>query len=413
MGSRRSDVIFRKSDIHRSERLPTLTGLDVLAADGFSELRGHQVAVLCNHASVDRSLTHIIDLLYHAQDPSGFRLKAVFGPQHGLFGHTQDNMIEWEGARDARLDVPVYSLYGESRQPRPEQLEGVDLFLVDLQDVGARYYTFIWTMALAMAACEKAQIPMLVLDRPNPIGGLQVEGPVLDSQWSSFVGLHPLPVRHGMTVAEVANHLQSRYYPKLQAKVVQIQGWSRSDYFDDLDLTWIPPSPNVPVVDTAVVYPGMCLLEATNLSEGRGTTRPFENFGAPWLDGWQIRDELDKMGLPGVHFRPVQFEPTFNKYKGERCGGCFIHVKDRRSFEPVLTAVAILRTCARLSGDRFRWKEPPYEYETEKRPIDILLGSGDLAEAILSEEPINELHQRFVREAGEFEPERRRALLYP
>jgi uncharacterized protein YbbC (DUF1343 family) len=254
---------------------------------------------------------------------------------------------------------------------------------------------------------------MLVLDRPNPIGGLQVEGPVSHPDWASFVGLRPLPARHGMTVLELANHFQARYYPKAKVRGVQMQGWSRSDYFDDLDLTWIPPSPNVPVVDTAVVYPGMCLLEATNVSEGRGTTRPFETFGAPWLDGREVAGELDSLGLPGVHFRPVQFEPTFNKFKGEICNGCFIHVKDRRSFEPVLTTIGILRVCAELSGGKFEWKKPPYEYEAEKRPIDILFGQPDLADLALGAIPLNELRMRFVQEAAEFEPLRKQALLYP
>jgi uncharacterized protein YbbC (DUF1343 family) len=391
----------------------TFTGLDILAEGGFEALRGKSVAVLCNQASISKDLVHVVDLLLSQREKSGFKVTAVFGPQHGLHGHTQDNMIEWEGAQDERTGVPVHSLYGESRQPSDEMLNGTDLLLVDLQDVGTRYYTFIWTMALCMAACERLGIAMLVLDRPNPIGGVQTEGPLMDPSLASFVGLHPLPARHGLTIAELAKHFQQTYHPKLNLATITMQGWSRSDYFDDLDLHWIPPSPNMPLVDTAMVYPGMCLLEATNLSEGRGTTRPFETFGAPWLEGWKLASTLNDLRLPGVHFRPVQFQPTFNKHQGELCGGCFTHVIDRRAFEPVLTAIAVLRTCAAQAGGKFQWKEPPYEYETEKRPIDILFGKPKLAETVLSDMPLNQIRMMLVQDAAAFEPARKAALLYP
>ena len=330
-----------------------------------------------------------------------------------MHGHTQDNMIEWEGAPDERTGIPIFSLYGERRSPSDEMLSGVELLVVDLQDVGARYYTFTWTMALCMEACERLGIAVLVLDRPNPIGGTQTEGPVMEPAFSSFVGLHPLPARHGMTMAELGKNFASAYYPKLSYDAVTMEGWSRSDYFDDLDLHWVIPSPNMPLVDTAVVYPGMCLLEGTNLSEGRGTTRPFETFGAPWLDGWKLAAALNDVALPGAHFRPVQFQPTFQKHSGELCGGCFLHVTDRRSYEPVLGGLAVLRVCARLSDGKFGWKEPPYEYETEKRPIDILLGKAKLAEQILGDEALSELRQTLIRDEAAFEPARRAASLYP
>jgi len=387
----------------------TLTGLDVLLDSRFNALQGKSVAVLCNQASVSRDLHHIVDL-FHRQE--GFKLQAVFGPQHGLHGHTQDNMIEWEGAHDSRTNVPVYSLYGESREPKDEMLNGVDLFVVDLQDVGARYYTFIWSMENCMRVCERLQIPVLILDRPNPISGLQVEGPLLQKDFSSFVGQRPLPTRHGMTVAEIAQYFKKTYYPNLNLDCVTMQGWSRSDYFNDLDLQWIPPSPNVPVVDTAVVYPGMCLLEGTNISEGRGTTRPFEAFGAPWLKAWDLAARLNELELPGARFRAVQFQPTFQKHSGEICEGCFLHVTDRRAFEPVLTALMILRECAKMGKDNFQWKSPPYEYETQKRPIDILLGKAGLAEKIIGDTPINELRQTLVQDVAEFEPYRKESLLY-
>ena len=391
----------------------TLTGLDSLSESGFVALKGKSVGLLCNQASVTRDLSHAVDLFLAKQDEAGFRLKAVFGPQHGLHGHTQDNMIEWHGAHDERTNIPIHSLYGETREPTDEMLDGIDTFVVDLQDIGARYYTFIWTMDLCMRACERKGIGVLVLDRPNPISGLQPEGPLLAEAFTSFVGLRPMITRHAMTIAEIAKHLQTTYYPKLKVDCIQLQGWSRSDYFDDLDLRWIPPSPNVPVVDTAVVYPGMCLLEGTNLSEGRGTTRPFETFGAPWLKAWDLAGKLNDLGLPGAHFRPVQFQPTFQKHAGEICEGCFLHVVDRRSFEPVLTAFAIIRACASIGGNNFQWKQPPYEYETTKRPIDILLGRKGLAEQIIGATPLNELRQSLVQDAAAFEPARKAASLYP
>jgi len=390
----------------------TLTGLDILLDQQCKPIERRSIGILCNQASVTRDLVHAVDALL-PQHKRTFDIKAVFGPQHGLHGHTQDNMIEWEGAHDERTGIPIYSLYGEHREPTDEMLRGIDLFVVDMQDVGARYYTFIWTMDLCMHACERLGVEMLVLDRPNPIDGLQTEGPMLQPDLTSFVGLRPLPTRHGLTIAEIATHLQQTYYPKLKLQTITMQGWSRSDYFDDLDLRWIPPSPNMPLVDTAVVYPGMCLLEGTNISEGRGTTRPFETFGAPYVRAWDLARKLNDLDLPGVRFRPIQFQPTFQKHSGELCGGCFLHVTDRRAFQPVLTAFAVIRECANMGGDKFEWKQPPYEYEMEKRPIDILLGRHKLAEKIVGDTAINELHQTLVQDAAEFDPARKACMLYP
>jgi uncharacterized protein YbbC (DUF1343 family) len=391
----------------------TLNGLDLLSQSNFEAIRGKAVGLLCNQASVSRELVHAVDLFLPAHKNGVFSLKAVFGPQHGLHGHTQDNMIEWEGAHDERTNIPIHSLYGENREPTDDMLRGIELFIVDLQDVGARYYTFIWTMAMCMRACERLGIPVLVLDRPNPISGLQMEGPLLSEDLTSFVGLHPLLTRHGMTIAEIASYLKAHYYQKLDLKAVAMHGWSRGDYFDDLDLRWIPPSPNMPLMDTAVVYPGMCLLEGTNLSEGRGTTRPFETFGAPWIKGWELADKLNHGGMLGARFRPIQFQPTFQKHSGQMCEGCFIHVTDRHAFEPVLTALAIIRECQRQNPDKFKWNDPPYEYEKTKRPSDILLGRSDLAEKVLSDASLIELRQTLVQDVASFEAQRKEALLYP
>lgn len=413
----------------------TATGLDVLASEGFSHLHGRAVGLLCNQASVDRRYDHILDLLAPLHQNGRLRLRAVFGPQHGLYGHTQDNMIEWES--DGGDGIPTYSLYGHHRKPTPEMLEGIDLFVIDVPDVGSRYYTFAWTMAYCIEACAEAGIPVLVLDRPNPIGGLQVEGALLDPTFRSFVGLYPTPTRHGMTAGEVARYVRSRFVPNADLEIAEVRGWARREYLDETDAPWAMPSPNMPTVETAVVYPGGCLLEGTNLSEGRGTTRPFEIFGAPFLDGYRLADSLNGIGLPGVKFRPIQFVPTFNKHKGRHCEGCFVHVLDRRVFEPVLAYVAILQESFRQGGERdaqlrpadpearfttegpemdaagFAWRQPPYEYEYEKWPIDVLAGNAWLRPAVEELRPLEEIRRRFREECAEFEPIRQDCLLYP
>ncbi len=413
----------------------TATGLDLLRLDGFSLLRGKSIGVVCNQASVDHQYVHILDLLHPLSKAGHIRLKAIFGPQHGLFGHTQDNMVEWEGAGAENAGVPIYSLYGDHRIPTSEMLEGIEVLVIDIQDVGSRYYTFAWTMAHCMQACESAGVAVLVLDRPNPIGGLQVEGAVLDPEFASFVGLHPLPIRHGMTACELAGYFRSAFYPRCALSTVTMQGWSRSDYIDDTDAPWAVPSPNMPTVDTAVVYPGACLLEATNISEGRGTTRPFETWGSPLVNGPELTRALNSLNLPGAHFRHLEFQPTFQKYVGRTCHGAFTHVLERRGFEPVLTYVAIMQEIIRQIGivdsshlpvtetfvpdgeetklSGFAWRRPPYEYERSKLPIDILAGNAWLRSAVESLVPLAEIRERFLAECSEFEPIRRAHLLYP
>lgn len=415
--------VFRKSEATRSGTncaMTVLSGLDSLRRNDYSSLRGKRVGLVCNQASISRDIRHTLDLFLEA----GLDIAAVFGPQHGLFGHTQDNMIEWEGTRDPRTGLRVYSLYGENRQPTPAMLEHVEELIVDLPDVGARYYTFIWTMALCMMACEPLGIPVTVLDRPNPIGGEKVEGTVLQMGFDSFVGHYPLPMRHGKTIGEIAKYLQTNYFPNLRLRVEEMEGWDRGLYGDQTGLPWAMPSPNMPTVDTAVVYPGGCLLEATNLSEGRGTTRPFEIFGAPYLDSWQFSDALNRLNLPGCTFRPLPFEPTFNKHAGRLCGGCQLHVTSRDDFEPVLAYVAIMQEAIRQSGlhdashlpqakdfiadssemrlPGFAWRNPPYEYVHDRSPIDILAGNDWLSEAISNLAPLKEIGERMQEECGNF-----------
>lgn len=349
-----------------------MTGLERLAAERWRALRGQRVGLVVHPASVDGALRHARDLMAHAG--GSVDLRALFGPQHGILGQTQDNMIEWKGYIDAELGIPVHSLYGEHRQPAAAMLEGLDTLVVDLQDVGARYYTFIWTLLLCLEACAAAGMRVVVLDRPNPLGGVGVEGNVLDPDYRSFVGLAPIPMRHGLTIGELAGFFVAWRGLDVDLDVVWMEGWRRELDFAATGLPWVLPSPNMPTLDTAFVYPGACLLEGTNLSEGRGTTRPFEIFGAPFVDGRRLAAVLTAWNLPGCRFRPLSFEPTFHKFAGQVCGGVQVHVTDRAAFEPVTTYTAAIAAIAGLWPDRFAWKQPPYEYETLKLPIDILAG---------------------------------------
>ena len=342
-----------------------------MAADGFGTLRGQRVGLLVHPASVDRHLRPAAMLVHQAKAAD---LRALFGPQHGILGQTQDNMIEWEGFTDRLTGVPVYSLYGAHRRPTPEMLAGIDTLVVDLQDVGARYYTFIWTLLLCLEACAEAGCRVVVLDRPNPLGGRRCEGNVLDPAYRSFVGLAPIPMRHGLTIGELAGFFVAWRGLDVDLAVVWMDGWRRDMEFDATGLPWIMPSPNMPTLDTARVYPGGCLLEGTELSEGRGTTRPFEIFGAPYIDPETLVGVLNDWALPGCRFRPLHFEPTFHKFAGQVCGGVQVHVTDPACFESVPTYTAAIAAIRQLWPRHFAWKQPPYEYEADKLPIDILAG---------------------------------------
>lgn len=335
---------------------------------------GIRLGALLHSASVNRRLEPTLDVL---ADMSGshFRLSTLFGPQHGFESTTQDNMVEWDGFIHPRLGIPVFSLYGEHREPIPGMLSHIDALFVDLVDVGSRYYTFIWTLFLCMRACEAAGIPVIVSDRPNPINGITIEGPPQRDDHLSFVGLHPLPNRHGKTIGDLAAQFREQQFPGCQLHILPTTGWDRAMWHDDTGLPWVMPSPNMPTLDTATVYPGMCLLEGTNLSEGRGTTRPFEIFGAPWIDGPGFCRKLNALGLPGAHFREVAFEPTFQKHSGAVCRGAQIHVTDREAFLPWRTGIEIIRLARSDYPGEFAWKPLPYEYEPEKLPIEILCGA--------------------------------------
>ncbi|HNV02174.1 MAG TPA: DUF1343 domain-containing protein [Vicinamibacterales bacterium] len=387
--------------------MSVIPGLTSLLAS--RRLDGLRVGLVCNPASVDANLDHAADLLLRAP---GVTLGALFGPQHGFRADLQDNMIESPHATDARRRVPVYSLYSETREPTAAMLRGLDVLVIDLQDVGARIYTFVYTMANCLRAAARHGLPAIVCDRPNPVGGDALEGPMLEPGYESFVGQFPIPMRHGMTIGELAALFNDHFGIGADLTVVRMEGWARGQYFDQTGLPWVMPSPNMPTLETAIVYPGAVLVEGTQVSEGRGTTRPFELLGAPWVDAERVSADLNGLGLGGVRFRPAVFEPTFHKFARESCGGCQIHVTDRRAFRPVLAAVAVLAAFRRAGLDRFAWRQPPYEYEHDKMPIDILAGSPALREQIESGVPAREIAASWDGPVSAFESIRRPRLMY-
>jgi uncharacterized protein YbbC (DUF1343 family) len=372
-------------------------------------LNALRVGILANPASIDHAYRHVVDRLAQS---SHCTLAAIFGPQHGYCSDLQDNMIETPHAKDRRHNVPIFSLYSETREPTKEMLDLIDVLVIDLQDVGARIYTFIYTMANCLRAAARNGVPVIVCDRPNPIGGTQVEGPTLEPGFESFVGQFCMPMRHGMTIAELARLFNEHHGIHAELEIAHMVGWSRDMYWDATDLPWVMPSPNMPTLDTAIVYPGTVLYEGTMLSEGRGTTRPFELIGAPWLDGDQLAERMNRVGLDGVHFRGVTFEPTFQKHARVTCGGCQIHVTSREAFLPVKAGVSLLRECFGSASDRFRWRDPPYEYEHDKMPIDILAGSAALRQQIEQQLPLKEIVASWRPGVAEFEQIRRDCLLY-
>lgn len=371
-------------------------------------LRGRTIGLVCNPASIDARFHHVID----RAEAGGVTIGALFGPQHGFRSDLQENMIESPHARDARRRVPVYSLYSETREPSADMLAGLDALVIDLQDVGTRIYTYIYTMAYCLKAAGRAGLPVVVCDRPNPIGGRAVEGPMLLKGFESFVGLYPVPMRHGCTIGELAALFNREFGLGAKLEVVTMQGWSRDSYGDETGLPWVLPSPNIPTVDAAVVYPGTVLLEGTNVSEGRGTTKPFELVGAPWADPERLSADLNSRNLPGVHFRPALFEPTFHKHAGKPCGGCQIHVTDRTAFRSVETGVAVIEAFRNADPSAFAWREPPYEYEHTIAPIDILYGSAALREGLGNGRTTTEICRSWPDDVRPFVELRQQYLLY-
>jgi uncharacterized protein YbbC (DUF1343 family) len=387
------------------------TGLDVLARDEFAPVRGHRVGLVANAATVDASLRHAADLLATAPQ---VRLGALFGPEHGFGGEAQD-LIGVADALHPRYRCPVFSLYGdsvESLRPRPETLRGLDLLVIDLPDIGSRYYTFQATMLFCLEAAGASDLPVIVLDRPNPLNGVTVEGPTIQPGYESFVGVHPIPTRHGLTLGELARlYVTERQIP-VAMHVITCEEWRREHHFDETFLPWVFPSPNMPTVETAIVYPGQCLIEGTNLSEGRGTTRPFELCGAPWVNPDRLADRLAAADLPGVRFRPVTFRPTFQKFAGLRCGGVQLHVTDRAAFRPVRTTLALLAALRAEGPAQFRWRTEPYEFVEDLPAIDLLFGSGRERLALQAGLSADEIARPWAEEEAAFKARRGPFLLY-
>jgi uncharacterized protein YbbC (DUF1343 family) len=402
--------------IYNHQMSPTLAsartvalGIDRLLGPDRRLVQGRRVGVVCNPASIDGAFRHTADRLLEEPDVT---VAALFGPQHGFRSDLQDNMIETPHAQDARRRVPIYSLYSETREPTADMLRGIDVMIIDLQDVGTRVYTYIYTMANCLRAAARHAIPVVVCDRPNPIGGEEVEGNLLETPYASFVGQFPMPLRHGMTIGELGRLFNDAFGIGASLDVVPLEGWTRSMYHDQTGLPWIIPSPNIPTLDSASVYPGTVLFEGTGLSEGRGTTRPFELIGAPWIDGERLAEAMNARGLPGVHFRPAFFEPTFQKHARQTCGGCQLHVLDRKTFRPVRSAVELMAEFRRQDPARFPWREPPYEYETDKRPIDILYGSDRLRATLDAGMDVAGLVASWAPDEEAFRRARDRYLLY-
>ena len=392
----------------RNRLVQVTSGLERLLAGAGSHLKPLSLGLIIHPASVTRDFQLSVDTLLQ----EGFSIKALFGPQHGARGEKQDNMIESGHYADPYTGLPVHSLYSNVRKPTPEMLSGLDAIVFDLQDVGVRVYTFIWTMLLAMEACAEIGIRFIVLDRPNPIGGIQREGAVLRKDFESFVGLHPIPLRHGLTCGELATWMNETRGIGCELEIIECRGWRRSMGWSDTGLPWVAPSPNLPTPVSCLVYPGMVLLEGTNLSEGRGTTKPFEYFGAPYLNIERLLDLLGQEHLDGVMIRPCHFEPTFQKYAGTMCAGGQLHVTDPATFQPVRTAITILRAARELAPREFSWSKPPYEYEENLMPIDLIWGHNGLRHRIEDGATVDEVLEGVQEDLDTFKEDIRDFLIY-
>ncbi len=351
------------------------TGIDVLERQGFERFKHERLGLVINPASVTASIESTLSVLLR----HGIKVTALFGPEHGIRGEAQDQEA-CADFLDAQCGIPIHSLYGKHIAPQRSMLKDVTTLIFDIQCVGARYYTFQWTLFLLMQKAAQFKKKLIVLDRPNPINGIDLEGPMLDEEYESFVGMFPLPARPGMTIGELARLFAAEFRIGVDLEVIKMRGWKRQCWFDETGLPWIAPSPNMPTLLTATVYPGQCLLEGTNLSEGRGTTKPFEYFGAPWLHTDRILPELST--LRGCMLRPLCFKPLWGKYRGTPCMGFQLHITDRASFRPVQTTLAIMSAVRKTHPEDFQWRKPPYEFEKRKRPIDILVGNAVIPEMI-------------------------------
>lgn len=387
----------------------TRPGIEILVTDKAALLSGQRIALVCNQASILPDLSHAADVFSERSD---INLTTLFGPQHGARGDVQDNMIETGHAVDSRTGLPVYSLYSETREPTDKMLENVDTIVFDLQDVGCRIYTFVYTMANCMRAAARYGKRVIVCDRPNPINGSAIEGNITESEFTSFVGQFALPTRHGMTVGELAMMFNEHFGIGCELEIVKMEGWTREMWGDETGLPFVMPSPNIPTVDTCVVFPATVHLEGTELSEGRGTTKPFELNGAPFIDPYEWKAALDLFDFPGVSFRPCYFQPTFQKWARQTCGGVQIHVTDREAFTPVIVGIAMVKTAYDLYTDSFEWKREAYEYVFDKNPFDVVCGTDSIRRAIEGGVALDEIGSTWQAGLKAFEQLRKTFLLY-
>jgi len=386
------------------------TGLMHLLDDPPRWIRGARLGLLCNPAAIDHHYRHARELIA-GRFPD--RLVALYAPQHGFFAEKQDNMVESDHMTDPLSGLPVFSLYGKTRRPTAEMLAPIDILLVDLQDVGTRVYTFLSTLSYCMEAAAAHGKRVVVLDRPNPVDGVTLEGNLLRPECASFVGRFPIPMRHGLTTAEAAVLFNTVFGIGAELDVILMRGWRRTMRFDETELPWVPPSPNLPTPASALVYPGQVIWEGTNVSEGRGTTLPFEQFGAPFLDPPTLLAALDTRFTAGAALRPVTFQPTANKWRDVPCHGFHIHVTEPGRFRPYLLSLELLRAIIACHRDQFRWQQPPYEYEFERMPIDLILGDSALRSAIEDGTPVSTLMGRWQRDLDAYVEQHRSVALYP
>ena len=384
-------------------------GLERLLEEESPLVRGAKVGLICNQASVDHSLRHAADLLHEHPE---IQLQALFGPQHGIRGDVQDNMIETAHTTDPQTGLPIHSLYSETREPTEAMLKDLDVLIFDMQDVGCRIYTFAYTMANCMVAARKFGKKVIVCDRPNPITGEHVAGNVLEPEQASFVGQFAIPTRHAMTLGELAKLFNEHFGLGAELDVIKMDGWERGHWHDQTDAPWVMPSPNIPTLDSATVFPGTVHFEGTQLSEGRGTTRPFELVGAPYIDPEEYARRLNERELAAVYFRSCIFRPTFQKHAGISCGGVQIHVLDREKFEPVIAGITMVKIAYDLYPDEFRWKEPPYEYVYDRNPFDVIAGTSKIREAMEAGNSIETLEESWKEELDTFGRVRENYLLY-
>ena len=392
-----------------NKRIPVRLGLERLLEAPPESLHGARVGLICNQASVNHVFHHAADLLFAHPEVN---LTALFGPQHGIRGDVQDNMIETSHAVDHLTRLPIHSLYSETREPTRAMLENVDVLVFDMQDVGCRIYTFAYTMANCMRAAKQFGKKVVVCDRPNPITGQGVSGNVLEPEQASFVGQFPIPTRHGMTLGELARLFNGHFGIGCDLEVVPMQGWAREYWQDETDAPWVLPSPNIPTIDSATVFPGTVHFEGTQISEGRGTTKPFELVGAPYVEPEEYADALNELNLPGVFFRSCIFRPTFQKHGGVSCGGVQIHVLNRNEFEPVIAGVAMVKLAFDMYPNEFRWKGPPYEYVYDRNPFDVIAGTSSLRESFERGDSLKTIEARWQGPLAEFRKLREQYLLY-